>query len=131
MWIGFTILFAVLCIAYCPLIIQYWSWFGRLKPFTELPPQTLVCKSSIVIPARNEATNIAACIESIYNNNYPAGHFEVIVVNDFQQIVQSDVVGELQKICFPRLLSLNDIVHNPINAYKKESNRNSHRQVGE
>ena len=122
MWIGFTILFAVLCIAYCLLIIQYWSWFGRLKPFTGITAANPVCKFSIVIPARNEATNIAACIESIYNNNYPAGHFEVIVVNDFSTDSTPYVVGELQKkFASLRLLSLNDIVHNPINAYKKKA----------
>ena len=37
-------------------------------------------KVSVVIPARNEGANIAACVQSILRSRYPA--FEVIVVDD-------------------------------------------------
>lgn len=37
---------------------------------------------SIVVAARNEASNIVACVESLLNQQYPANHFEVIVVDD-------------------------------------------------
>lgn len=37
-------------------------------------------KVSVIIPARNEGANIAACVQSILRSRYPA--FEVIVVDD-------------------------------------------------
>jgi len=38
---------------------------------------------SIIIPARNEETNIGALLESITKQTYPKNMFEVIVVDDF------------------------------------------------
>ncbi|MBI2966392.1 MAG: glycosyltransferase [Bacteroidetes bacterium] len=37
---------------------------------------------SIIIPARNEETNIIPCLESFYAQEYPADRFEIIVVDD-------------------------------------------------
>ncbi|MBK6948236.1 MAG: glycosyltransferase [Haliscomenobacter sp.] len=42
-------------------------------------PSVLV---SVVIPARNEASGIGACLDSILQQQYPAHLFEVIVVDD-------------------------------------------------
>lgn len=41
-----------------------------------------VKRFSIVVAARNEAQNIRACVQSLLNQQYPADHFEVIVVDD-------------------------------------------------
>ncbi|RMG85247.1 MAG: glycosyltransferase, partial [Bacteroidetes bacterium] len=38
---------------------------------------------SVLIPARNEAENIAQCLHSVLTQNYPADRFEVIVCDDF------------------------------------------------
>jgi cellulose synthase/poly-beta-1,6-N-acetylglucosamine synthase-like glycosyltransferase len=37
---------------------------------------------SVVVPARNEAAHIEACLRSILANDYPAERFEVVVVDD-------------------------------------------------
>ncbi len=37
---------------------------------------------SVIIPARNEAENIAACLQSICQQDYPLNLFEIIVVDD-------------------------------------------------
>ena len=67
----------------------------RALPIWEIPtdfqPKT---KVSILIPARDEAENIAACLQSIGAQNYPAVLFEVIVLDDHStdrtpEIVQS------------------------------------------
>lgn len=37
---------------------------------------------SVIVPARNEAAHIEACLRSILANDYPAERFEVVVVDD-------------------------------------------------
>lgn len=37
---------------------------------------------SVVVPARNEQTNIKNCLHSVYKNKYPHDKFEIIAVND-------------------------------------------------
>jgi cellulose synthase/poly-beta-1,6-N-acetylglucosamine synthase-like glycosyltransferase len=39
-------------------------------------------KITVIIPARNEENNIAACVESLAHQYYPAQLLEIIVVND-------------------------------------------------
>ena len=43
-------------------------------------PPKLAPAVSVIVPARNEAPNIAACARSLLDSDYPA--FEIIVVND-------------------------------------------------
>jgi len=40
---------------------------------------------TVIVPARNEMKNLAACIESIVGQTYPPRHFEVLVVDDHSQ----------------------------------------------
>lgn len=122
MWIVFAMLFSVLCIAYCLLIIQYQAWFGRLKQFITTTIIKPVHKFSVIIPARNEAQNIEACIQSIYSNNYPADFFQVIVVDDFSEDNTSVIVENLQKVYSSlKLIRLCGIIKDPINSYKKKA----------
>lgn len=37
---------------------------------------------SIIIPARNEAKNIEACLSAVFSQEFPAENYEVILVND-------------------------------------------------
>lgn len=64
---------------------------------------------TLLIPARNEAENIEACLESIAQQNYPPHLLEVFVIDDHS----TDATPELvQSFPFPalRLLSLADFV---------------------
>jgi biofilm PGA synthesis N-glycosyltransferase PgaC len=70
-------------ILFCFLIQLYFSLFVHLR-LAKVPVQTTINQTfapiSIVICARNEATNLREFLPSILEQNYPT--FEVIVVND-------------------------------------------------
>jgi len=62
-------------------LIALWRARGDPSLDNESPEDTNEApKVSVVIPARNEGANIAACVQSILMSRYPA--LEVIVVDD-------------------------------------------------
>ncbi len=117
-----TIAFLILFGGYCALILNYQRWFLRLKPFIPSAQIQASTGFSIIIPARNEEANIAGCINSILNNNYPTSLFEIIVVDDFSEDGTAEVVTQLQHR-FPniQLIQLKNIVATKINSYKKKA----------
>lgn len=50
---------------------------------------------SVLVPARNEELNIAACIESLCRQDYPA--YEVIVLNDGSEDATGSILESLQQ----------------------------------
>ena len=48
----------------------------------DVPDPEAGIRVSVVIAARNEAEHIDACLESIWNQTYPAGSYEIVVVDD-------------------------------------------------
>ena len=123
MYTAGLILTILLLAAYCLLILQYRSWFFRLPVFTpqeKLSPRTFF---SIIVPARNEAANITACIESLLQQDYPADLYEIIVVNDHSTDDTAFIVQQLaQKNPSIRLINLADLLHHQnINSYKKKA----------
>ena len=78
----FIILIILLALAYSFLILYYKKWFQQLKEFHLADYTNASITFSIIIPARNEALNIAICLQSIINQNYPKELFEVIIIND-------------------------------------------------
>lgn len=122
MWPFFAILFSVLCIAYCLLILQYKTWFGKLKQFIPSGNTSSLAKFSVIVPARNEEKNIRNCIESVYRNNYPLNLFELIVVDDFSDDGTALIISDLQKqYATLKLIQLKNFISSPINSYKKKA----------
>ena len=78
--IGITtaLFYAVLMLAY----LRSWQ-----KQQLWAIPTTYVPKTSVdvLVPARNEAPNIEACLNSIFQNNYPPELFQVWVIDDFSE----------------------------------------------
>lgn len=74
---------------------------------------------SVIIPARNEAGRIDACLEALSRQGYPRSHTEIIVVNDFSTDQTVRQIKQYAAIC--RLVNLSDHVSGPLNAYKKKA----------
>lgn len=66
---------------YVTLIIAYYITWLRI-PYYKTQPTRQLEFYSILIPSRNEALTITECLQDIVNQNYPASHFEIIVIND-------------------------------------------------
>ena len=113
---------AVLLCIYLLLINLYFFWFSKLKPFH--PPAVIkpATRFSIIIPARNEAENIEACIRSIQRNNYLQNLFEIIVVDDFSTDSTPDIVENIaREFLNIKLIKLDSLINQNINSYKKRA----------
>ncbi|TAH08005.1 MAG: glycosyltransferase [Sphingobacteriia bacterium] len=119
----FTVILGILAAAYCGLILVYRYWFRRLKIYEPIRPQPSATYFSIIIPARDEAENISACLNTILQQNYPVAFTEVLVVNDYSTDDTAAIVAEFSlKYPFIRLINLADHLDGKvINAYKKRA----------
>jgi poly-beta-1,6-N-acetyl-D-glucosamine synthase len=81
----------LISLSYCFLIGGFIYGWQKLpvQELKQLPPST---KFSIIIPFRNEATNLPALLDSIKHLSYPAENFEVLLVDD-------DSEDESRKLC--------------------------------
>jgi cellulose synthase/poly-beta-1,6-N-acetylglucosamine synthase-like glycosyltransferase len=124
MWINIFILFTFfLLIPYCILITYYRKWFLQLRPFQLSNSFEPTLFFSIIIPARNEAENIANCLQSIVNQNYPTHLFEIIVVDDHSTDSTSLLVAQFQAL-YPNILLIkleDELQGKKLNAYKKKA----------
>lgn len=111
----------VVALLYGLLLVWYRNIFTHI-PVVGLPPPAWVPITSltIIIPARNEATNIEQCLQSILQNNYPTHLLQIIVVDD-NSTDNTAVLVQKYAAQHVQLLSLNDWVCEPINSYKKKA----------
>lgn len=121
---GLMILFTLIC---CILFIPYGlliAWYhGAWKAIPEYSPAAAGATSfstriSVLVPARNEASNIAACLDSLSQQSYPKDLYEVIIIDDHstdrtREIIHSLVYPDLHFMC----LQLADL--GSVKAYKK------------
>ena len=78
-WISIALL-----LPYAILILMYRRAWASLKTFrVNDPKQIPTAGISVIIPARNEGKHIGTCLSSVIAQEYPAGLFEIIVVDDF------------------------------------------------
>ncbi len=114
---------AILTILYALLLMAYRYWFGRLKTFERDDAYNDNIRFTVVIPARNEAANIKACVDSILSQDYPLDCFEVIVIDDFSEDDTAFIVKAIG-YDFPnvQLLSLADYFKpGEMNSFKKKA----------
>lgn len=109
-----TVTYALLMVVYC----IGWNKQPAFRPGGTFQPATAI---SVIIPARNEATNIEACICSVLAQHYPAPLFEIIVVDDHSEDGTATLAGatseRVQVISLKDMLHTGDVTH----SYKKKA----------
>lgn len=115
MWL---VLLIALLVPYFLLLLVYRYWWDKtpIQVLSDAPP--VYHGFSVIVPARNEAENIAHCLRSILAQHYPENLFEVIVVDDFSTDATANIVRSFPQV---RLLQLQTLMKDPINAYKKKA----------
>jgi len=121
MGIHLLIAFAgILLLVYALLIFYYHrAWDQIPSPAESLRVKDPEIKVSVIIPARNEASRIVNCLDSLHAQSYPKEFTEIIVVNDFSTDETASIVMEHQLGC--RLINLSDHISGFINSYKKKA----------
>ena len=110
----------VLTAGYILLMLAYRIGWARQTEFT-LPanykPLTFI---SVIIPARDEACNVGACIDAILSQKYPEALFEIIVVDDHSIDGTANIVKQYDRANI-HCISLADHLDatGQTNAYKK------------
>ncbi|MEN9319944.1 MAG: hypothetical protein RLZZ309_931 [Bacteroidota bacterium] len=119
---------AILTIMYAVILMAYRYWFGKMRVFQlnqieQVRPEQSNTQFTVIIPARNEAANIKACVDSILNQDYPTDAFEIIVIDDFSEDDTAFIVQALsQQYPQVRLLKLADhCKEGDTLAYKKKA----------
>jgi cellulose synthase/poly-beta-1,6-N-acetylglucosamine synthase-like glycosyltransferase len=119
---------AILTIVYAVILMAYRFWFGKMPLFQlnqveALSPAQSSTQFTVIIPARNEAANIKACVDSILVQDYPTDAFEIIVIDDFSEDDTAFIVQALsQQFSQVRLLQLKDHCKEGVTlAYKKKA----------
>ena len=106
---------------YISLILYYWrSWVSILDFRFVICDFKSATKISVIIPARNEAENIGACLDSIMKQSYPKYLFEVLVVDD-HSTDNTAAIAKNYASQNVKLISLSDFVGDQINSYKKKA----------
>ena len=75
---AFSIFFGL---AYLLLMLRYARDWTSLEEF-EAGQKDYTTKVTVIVVARNEAANIAACLKSIASQNYPIQFFEIVLADD-------------------------------------------------
>lgn len=122
MMILFYITLALL-LGYGMLISYYDRSWNSISDFNDNDPGDSSAQISItvIIPARNEEQNIGACLSSLWQQDYPPGLLEIIVVNDFSTDRTVEIVKQFRQGNI-KLIHLGEYVgKNDINSYKKKA----------
>ena len=109
----------ILSIYYVYLLKRYlhfWKQIPQWKIPTSFQPQT---KVTVIIPARNEAENIAACLDSVCQQNFPKELYEVLLVDDHSTDQTSEVATALSYTHLKIVTLADHVDKNKIQSFKK------------
>jgi cellulose synthase/poly-beta-1,6-N-acetylglucosamine synthase-like glycosyltransferase len=85
----YTTLF--LLAAYTVLLLCYARWWHQTPVYKKQTIKEPV-NVTVIVPARNEAANIEACLQSLLNQQYPRHLLQIIVVNDQSEDATATIV---------------------------------------
>lgn len=99
-----------LALAYFTVQFCYCNGWRRLPAWTIPTGWNPVTQVTVVVPARNEAANIVACLQSIISGTYPTDLLEILVVDDHSEDDTAACTWEFagQSPVSIRLLKLSD-----------------------
>jgi poly-beta-1,6-N-acetyl-D-glucosamine synthase len=113
----------LLLICYAILLNYYYRGWKE-QPELAVPDSNVYTPQSsftILVAARNEEKKIAACIEAVLAQEYPAHLFEMIVIDDHSEDSTARIVDSYRHKGI-RLLSLKELLPGTvINSYKKKA----------
>lgn len=114
-------LIVLLILAYILIMVNYIYHWRALKIWdtsSDFIPST---KITVIIPVRNEAENILACLNSILKQNYPSHLLEAIVVDDHSTDETLQILRSLKDPCL-RILELSNFIDaSKTRAFKKQA----------
>lgn len=95
---AFVIIFILLSLFYFFLVISYLKgWLRTPEEFVDHNFQDVLAVS-ILVPARNEAKNIANCLNSLQKQNYQPDLVEIIVLDDFSEDETPNIVSSYEDV---------------------------------
>lgn len=71
-------------------IIARWNDLPEWRLAEGFEPAVFI---SVIVPARNEAANIALCLQSLLSQHYPSHLYEIIVVDDHSEDNTTELAG--------------------------------------
>lgn len=86
----------VVGLLYWGILRLYYQGWERCEPFVS--DVNYKKKVAVVIPARDEAENIGACLKSILQNEYPSEALEIIVINDHSSDDTAQIAGAFPQV---------------------------------
>lgn len=104
----------ILFVLYSLLILFYWIQWNKIPLFRSKPLSQNI-KITILIPARNEETNIGQLLEALQQQTYPVEQTEIIVIDDHSTDRTASIVQGFQNV---KLISLKE---DAINSFKKKA----------
>ena len=81
-------------------VLRQWAALPLLQQPGEWPSPP---KVAILVAARNEASNIGPCLKALSRQEYPAGRYQIVVIDDHST---DNTVGAVQQQAFPNLTLL-------------------------
>lgn len=104
----------LLFIIYAWLVLYYWFQWEKI-PEPMLTSRIKDLRVSVIIPARNEESNIGNLLTALRSQDYPRELLEIIVVDDHSTDQTTAIVSGFENT---RLISLSE---EGINSYKKKA----------
>lgn len=112
-----------LFVSYAFLLMLYKRGWNRQKFHNEQQGTAAYKSITVIIPARNEEDNIATCIRSILNNDYPKELLEIILIDDFSEDKTAAIATDLLQNTNGGVLQLKNYLSKDerLNSYKKKA----------
>ena len=104
---------SIIAVLYFILMIYYWMSWTKIPLYHATSPGEE--KISVIIPCRNEESNIVNLLNALKQQTLPEELFEVIVVDDHSTDRTAELVIKFEKVILVRLEEDN------INSYKKKA----------